>query len=477
MADAHPSSVPPLADPLAANIAAPAEATQSQSLLKRMLALGTGRTAKHALGTLFLQAGSIAIRLVLGVVLARTLGAEKYGIYTYVTALVLVLHVPAALGLPQLLVREVAVLLERDQPGLLRGLLKTANRWVLGAATLISLSLLAASLWRGQSWSSPETASLWLGLILLPLLSLCAIQQGALQGLGHILPGQVSLLVIQPGLLLGIALCAYLFLGPSQLSAPLTVAAHVFAAFIALLCSSWLLHRNKPKALASSPSLYRPGAWFRSAVPFFGLAGLVVLSGRIDVVMVGWFRPPDEVGIYRAAVTAGSVVLFGLEALNMAIAPRLARMWENKEIPGLQQLATRSAWSATLYALPFFFLFAFAGDLALGLAFGEEFAVGSTALLIIGTGQVINAAFGSVSVLLNMTGHQRWTLIGLAVAAVVNLSLNAWLTPLHGIIGAAIASTAALAAWKIILFIQVRRVLGVNASILGVLPMRRAKSI
>lgn len=437
--------------------------------LQRARIIGQGRIARQALGTLLLQGGSIALRLALGVVLARLLGAEKYGVYSYVTALVLVLHVPAALGLPQLMVREVSLLSERKAHGLLHGLLKMANRAVLLTSALVSLGLFAWSLWQGGSLESQETASLWVGLVLLPILSLAAIFQGALQGFGHILVGQVALLAIQPGLLLALALLiVYVLPGASELTATQTVALHTGCALVALGASFWFLLQRVPESVRGARPTYHMRPWLRAASPFFGLAALTVLSGRIDIVMVGWFRAPEEVGIYRAAVTAGAVVTFGLEALNVAIAPRLVRMWENRELRSLQVLATQSAWAATLFALPFFALFALAGEWALGLAFGPEFAAGSSSLFIIGAGQLVNAAFGSVSIVLNMTGHQRWTLIGLSVASVVNLGANAWLIPRYGIEGAAIASTMALAAWKLILFVQVRRVVGVDASLLGI---------
>jgi len=58
---------------------------------------------------------------------------------------------------------------------------------------------------------------------------------------------------------------------------------------------------------------------------------------------------------------------------------------------------------------------------------------------------------GSVGALLNMTGHERDTLRGVAIAAVANVVLGLALIPLFGLEGAALATAATLIIWNLLL--------------------------
>ncbi|MFW5961344.1 MAG: polysaccharide biosynthesis C-terminal domain-containing protein [Desulfohalobiaceae bacterium] len=70
-------------------------------------------------------------------------------------------------------------------------------------------------------------------------------------------------------------------------------------------------------------------------------------------------------------------------------------------------------------------------------------------LTILCLGQLFNAALGSVSLVLNMTGYD--TAKGVGIAAVVSVALNLLLIPLWGVIDSAIATCIALFIWNILL--------------------------
>jgi O-antigen/teichoic acid export membrane protein len=85
-------------------------------------------------------------------------------------------------------------------------------------------------------------------------------------------------------------------------------------------------------------------------------------------------------------------------------------------------------------------------------------------LAILAVGQLINAGFGSVGFLLNMTGHEGITARILWQTAIVNVVMNVFLIPSFGTAGAAIASAFSLILWNALLYRQVRRRLGLNSS-------------
>src|SRR5258708_3921166 len=85
----------------------------------------------------------------------------------------------------------------------MRGLLRTANRAVL----LVSLGIVgvaAAVSWAMRShWSGQRVTAFWVGLLLLPLITLTRVRQAALQGLHRAVLGATPERLIQPALLIG----------------------------------------------------------------------------------------------------------------------------------------------------------------------------------------------------------------------------------------------------------------------------------
>ncbi|MBD3756183.1 MAG: oligosaccharide flippase family protein, partial [Gammaproteobacteria bacterium] len=100
------------------------------------------RLVRSALGSAGVQAANRAIALVLGVVLARSLGPDGYGVYAFAFALMSLLMVAAEAGVPTLLMREVAAAEGSGDWGLLRGALQRGVQFV----GLVSLTIAVSGL-------------------------------------------------------------------------------------------------------------------------------------------------------------------------------------------------------------------------------------------------------------------------------------------------------------------------------------------
>ena len=87
--------------------------------------------------------------------------------------------------------------------------------------------------------------------------------------------------------------------------------------------------------------------------------------------------------------------------------------------------------------------------------------------MILLVGGVINAFTGSVGYYLLMTGKQAAALKIIAGSLLVSAALNTLLIPGYGIVGSAIASVVAVSCWNLSMLIYVRRVLGIDASAIG----------
>jgi len=251
-----------------------------------------------------------------------------------------------------------------------------------------------------------------------------------------------------------------------EMSPARAMAIHAAAAFCAYLVGIALLRRGLPAPVRKGRPDYRTAAWLKTLLPLTLLAGMEMINNQVDVVLLGFLRTAGEVGIYRVAWQVSLPVVFTLTAVNLVVAPHFARAWQNADKQRLQRLATWSARVAASLAIPAAAVLIGFGTPLLGFVFGREFAAGGAALTILCIGQLCNAAAGSVGTILNMTGHERDTMLGIGIAAVTNVTLNLLLIPPFGIVGAATATTVSMVLWNLILFRRVRHRLGIVSAAL-----------
>jgi O-antigen/teichoic acid export membrane protein len=426
--------------------------------------------AQAAAGSAALALSSKLLMLLTSVLLARWMGAADYGVYATAMALVLLLTVPTGLGLPTLVIRLLAAYRVHQQWGLMRGLLVRGNQAVLGASLVMAL-IAGAVIWRLGDWLGlAHTAVYILAMALIPLTALGAMRSAALRGLHHVILGQLPENLVVPALFLALAAGWWLMLGGSaKLSPELAILARLLATAAAFGVGVVLLLRRIPAAVRRAAPEYQPHAWARAALPLLFIAGINIVNGQTDILMLAALRGSASAGVYQAAVRGAELVAFSLVIVNMAIQPSLARLHAAGDKARLQRLATWGARSATAAALPLAVVMIFWGRPIMAAVFGASFTRGAIALAILSAAQLVNAFTGPANSLLDMTGHQDDTLKAMAVGVFTNVALNALLIPSWDIAGAAVATGASLIVWNLLLVILVRRRLGLDATALGLI--------
>ena len=418
-----------------------------------------------------LKIASSGIAFITTIILTRTLGAKGYGIYAYAMALVGLLTIPASLGLPQLVLRNVAIYHARAEWGLMRGLLRRANQVVI--LTSVGLGTVAALI----SWMFADhfnhniLVAFWIALSILPLSALNSLRASALRGLRYVVLGQLPDLLIKPLSFLALIVVNYLLLG-DFFNASWAIGIQVGASGIALSFGILMLLRYLPKTIKETPPVYDDRAWARSALPFLFIGGMQIINHQMDIVMLGGFMGAETVAIYRVAARVAELIVLVLSAANIVLQPTIAKLYAVNDMQRLQRVATQSARVVFLITLPIAILLIVFSQRIL-LIFGEKFTEGSTALTILICGQLVNATIGSVGNLLGMTEHERDIAKGVAIAAVVNVTLNAILIPLWGIEGAATATATSLLVWNLILLVQVVKKIGIYPTALGRIGLMR----
>lgn len=183
---------------------------------------------------------------------------------------------------------------------------------------------------------------------------------------------------------------------------------------------------------------------------------LVQWSG---VLIAGIFvSGSDLAGLSIAQRTAG-LITFVLMLVNMLVAPKYAKMWSDKNLVGMKGLARKSTIAMASFSIPMFFVFLFFSEYIMSV-FGSGYENYALILVVISFGQLVNVLTGSVSYLLNMTGHERDYRNITFLSGLLTLLLSFVLTAQYGVNGAAMATAIGLCIQNLFGFGMVRRRLG-----------------
>jgi len=439
------------------------QAKKYRVILKELL----DRPITRETGWVFvLKIAAAGLSFMVAVVLARILGAEGYGIYAYAYALVSLLALPAQVGLPNLIIRETAKGIVQNEPGLVKGVWSWSGRitgifsvvLAVGAGTVLYF-------WHGKQLDQQALTMIW-AFVLVPLVALSNLRGAALRGLKKVVAGQLPEFIIRPGMFLVLLILLYLF--SSGLSPALAMALHVLASAVAFGVGVWLLWKNTPGFIRNARARFQGKVWLISAVPLAFIAGMQLVNNHTDIIMLGFFVSAEQIGIYKVAVQVSHMAAFGLQAINMVVAPRFASLYAGGEKKKLQRLVTLSARVILVFNIMLTVVFIIFGHMVLGLFFGSEFTASFIPLLILLGGQLFNSAAGSVGVILNMTGNEWATIKGVTIAAALNIILNVILIPYYGINGASIAPAISMTVWNILLWFFVRKLLFINSLAFGI---------
>jgi O-antigen/teichoic acid export membrane protein len=410
-----------------------------------------------AIGSILVRIIGTGIAFILSVFLARTLGSEGFGLYSFVLSFLIFLSIPVQGGFPNLIVRETAkAYLTNDWPsikGLFLWALKLIVIYITGLGALISLLYVF-----DVNFLSKERLDVFIvGFILTLFIPVLLIQNSSIRGLGRVVLGVIPDAIIRPGLTLLIT--GFLFFVLKEKLTPYTVILiYIISTFVALSVSSIAIWMLIPKESRKLSYAIETGKWRKAIYPLTVVGGLQLMYSYIDIIILGFFYSDEDVGVYRAAVQLAMLVVFGLSVINQMLHPYYAKLYAQNKMDKLQKLVTYSSFIIFGIAAIPSLIFIIAGEFVLSNIFGEEYILGAFPLAILTIGQLANSIFGPVGALLNMTGHEEDSKKGMFYSLSINLLLSFILIPLYGAIGAAVSTAVSVILWNVILryYVKIR---------------------
>ena len=205
---------------------------------------------------------------------------------------------------------------------------------------------------------------------------------------------------------------------------------------------------------------------FSYSWPIMFAGVITTLFYWIDSFSIGYFFNPTYVGYYNAAVPLVSFLGLVPELFMQLFLPMITKEYSRKNFDVIKQLSQQVGKWIIILNLPLFLLMLIFPEQIINILFGEKYLPAVSSLQILSFGGIFMGMVIMCQNLLSMLGKSRLILTNLLIVSIINLGLNFFLIPKYGIMGAAIATSLVWIILTFILFIQVRRNI-------GIIPLRR----
>ena len=388
---------------------------------------GSRRVARNAL---WRSAGEVIGKLAslaLFVVMARELGRDGFGDFTFALSLTTVLLLASGFGMEELLAREVA----REHARVHDYLSNVASLKAVASVALLGLAILiaAASVDSGEA----VLAVLFVG-IGVAIENLGRTWHSVFQAYEQL--RLISISIVIQRVLTALVGIAVLVSGGGLVAVSIIFMAGAFAGFAvaALVLRRFVVRPQWRVDRARWPALVKAG------IPIGVAAVLFTLVLRLDVTLLGVLAGTDgneEVGVYGAAFRLVEATMFLSWAFGAAALPWLARRTDDRAVARGYALGLKAI---TVILMPIGLTFVLLAEPLVDLLYGAEYAASVVPLRLLGVMTIAYGANSLASTLLISRDRPGVFTRVVAVVVVVNIGLNLALIPSYGADGVAFAA-------------------------------------
>lgn len=368
----------------------------------------------------------LVAELLVGIWVARHLGAEQFGVLSYAIAFVAIFSTIARLGIDSIVVRELVI-----EPSQRNKYLGTAF-WLKFGGAFLAITAVALAL---QLTSSDYTTKLYILIIASGMIF------QSFEVVAFYFQSQVQAKCISSGklmqLLLSSLLKIYLVCIDGDLRWFVLVS---LVDQITLAAAYFVIYRHQKLEGFFRRFDYTTAKQFlKDSWPLIFSGFVVMIYMRIDQIMIKEMLGDKEVGIYSVAVRLSEVWYFVPIAITSSLFPSVInakKLSEELYYARLQRLYSFMVWVAIAVAIPTTFL----SDWIVAFLYGSAYlGAGEILKINIWAGVFVFLGVAS-SAWLTSENLQRLAFYRTLSGAVINVVLNLKLIPIFGIVGAATAT-------------------------------------
>lgn len=414
------------------------------------------------IGVLALRVVGSALQIGVIFVVARGAGVAVLGAYIVFTSVTRLTGTALAFGRPMHTLRTISQLDARRAGPASRAALRDSAVAVLqtaaiaAAVTIVPIAILVSS---GQ-----------LSLVITATTALCATATAILLLGSNALKArdrQPSALLLEfvavPATVISWTAGSVLARNPPTATTLLVV--HTIAAIVAAgaaLLRWYSDDRKRTACLSPDDDIASEGplpedSWRSRAA--FGLTNLAnVGSQTTPQIVLPLVMTIGEVGQLGAAMRVSAAPGVLVTGLASVYAPRFARLWAVRDMPGLRRAMWETQAAVTGLYAPFAILFIATPGFAASLL-GEDMSAVAPALRILAMAQVVNSLTGLSSSLLSMGGMEGYVFRSTAFSALQGLVASVVGGAWFGVTGAAAGYAVTVALRNILWYSRVHRIL------------------
>jgi len=406
------------------------------------------------------------IRFIFGVVIARAIGVEQYGLYTLGITVALIAVNVAMLGLQVGMVRFLPSAIREKDDAAISEIIKLC----VGLPVLFSLALAAGMF----LFATPLAELIFHDLRLVPILRIASllVPLDTLGSMAYVVtisfkrPEYSTLTsnVISP--------LAKLFLAVGFLALGLSTRGVLISQVIASAAGLTLLlyYTNALFSLKRSFLTAKHNRWEILSYSFPAYLGWIVNTVRttLATLVLGWVGLTAGVGVFTAASRfsmIGSMFYLSIGNISTPIFADLHSRGAAFQMKAYYQTTTR--WMV-IFNLPVFLTSMLFARPLLSI-FGDDFTAGSASMMILAAGTLAYTCTGFGANILDMTDHPRVNTANSVLMVIITIILNLIFIPRWGVVGAAIATALSTVLVNVVCLLEVwylLRMLPYNASFL-----------
>lgn len=396
--------------------------------------------------------------------IARFWGASVLGEYLLVIAVANILAVGMPLGFQTVGTYFAAEYRARGRGQALNEFMSRAYGHVLICGALVTTCCYPLTSFLGEP--GRVVAEHWLPACLMAIATAVVYCNSALLvGLKRPLAGFFADTIVRPLLIVACIAIAGLAIGAdARLEELIWLLALGFAAIAA--GQHWWVRRaalELPPGPEATPG--DAARWWRFALPWAVVALATDFFFDIDLLLLSGLLDREALAVFGVLTRVFSLAAFGVAAVYAVVLPdMLASNASSDRAAFARQVGDANLMAGVVSAG--LFVAVLLGGPTLMLLFGPEFSVGAMPLAVLCLALCVRSVFGPAALVLSLHDRPYATLPAIGLGMGVLIGANLLLVPIHGLLGAAVAGLAAQTFWSAAMWLTVRRLAGIDVSIL-----------
>jgi O-antigen/teichoic acid export membrane protein/nucleoside-diphosphate-sugar epimerase len=236
----------------------------------------------------------------------------------------------------------------------------------------------------------------------------------------------------------------------------------IFAGSINICLAGYFLWKKcKEKWKDSAPSAISSSYILKMAWPMWITNLMMIILAQSDLWILGILGNGEWVALYAASSRLAILISAPLLIINAVVPPHVAELYARKRRYEMENILRVVASFSGIFGFILFLLYALFGKFILSIVYGENYAVGSTLLYLLSTGQFVLVWGGASGIVLMMTGHQVSMMVITGFSGMLSVLLAIGLIGKYGTTGVAAATALGSIIQSVCMVIAVKRKLNV----------------